>query len=257
MRAWLGLIAFLAISAGFLPPSAFSEGKVKQFQVPIGPTAIGKLSVYFPEGYEESSDPYPVLYLLHGDSGDDQTMLGGGYPDGSLKDADAGKVVDRLVREGNSKPLIVACPAMGRDEQLLDYFVPFVDSTFRTIPKRESRAVAGHSLGGSSALYISLSHPEAFAIAGGLSSFGLYTTLGEAKAQDLKANPVLYWLYSGRNDQYEVGPPNRRFVDFLREKGLSVIFIEDDGNHESRVATRLAQLIEYISKRLKWCHVSR
>jgi enterochelin esterase-like enzyme len=229
--------------------NASYAGSVKQYQVPAG-EAIRNISVYLPEGYDESGASYPVLYLLHGLYGDDRTFFGAS---GSLSNANVSFIVDRLVQEGKVSPLIVACPALGLDEDVLRYFVPFVDATLRTIPKRESRAIAGHSAGGYDALFIALAHPEAFSIAGGFSVWApSETTAGELiKTRDLKSNPILFWLYAGTQDD-GAAKQNSHFVDFLRANGLDTTYTEDDGNHANKVAERLSEFIEFLSKTLKW-----
>lgn len=248
-RLSLAFAALVLVSA-----NAFSADEVKHYQVPVSGGNTGKVSIYLPEGYGESAASYPVLYLLHGYQGDDQTFFGGGYPGGAMSDANVSVIVDRLVQEGKVRPLIVACPALGLDEDVLRYFVPFVDATLRTIPKRESRAIAGHSYGGYSAVYIALAHPETFGIAGSFSSYGLSeTTFSDLiKSPNLKSNSILFWLYVGTQDQYGATEPNRDFVKFLRANGFLTTYVEDDGDHYKRVAERLTEFIEFLSKALKW-----
>lgn len=249
-RPSLAFVALVLVSA-----NAFSAGEVKHYQVPVSAGNTGKVSIYLPEGYGESSVSYPVLYLLHGTGGDDLTFLGGGYSGigGAMSDANVSVIADRLLEQGKIKPLIVACPALGLDEDVLRYFVPFVDSTFRTIPKRESRAIAGHSTGGRSAIYVALLHPEAFSVAGGFSSTDLIAGLPYGvTTEDLRLNPVLFWLYAGTQDHFDTAQPNREFVSFLRDNGLTTTYVEDEGDHISEVPKRLGEFLEYLSKWLKW-----
>jgi enterochelin esterase-like enzyme len=46
---------------------------------------------------------------------------------------------------------------------LVDEIIPFVDARYRTIPRREARAVIGRSSGGFGALRLAIDRPEAFA----------------------------------------------------------------------------------------------
>jgi enterochelin esterase-like enzyme len=253
MKARAGLHFSLSVIASLLvSANAFCAGSVKQYQVLVG-EAKRNMSVYLPEGYGESGASYPVLYLLHGLAGDDRTFFGVGYKDGAMSDANVSVIVDRLVQEGKVRPLIVACPALGLDTDVIRYFVPFVDATLRTIPKRESRAIAGHCAGGYSALFLALADPEAFSVAGGFSVLApSETTAGELiKARDLKSNPVLFWLYAGTQD-YGAPRANRSFAKFLRANGLDTTYTEDDGNHNNKVGLRLIDFFEYLSGRLKW-----
>lgn len=54
--------------------------------------------VYTPAGYEDNSDKYPVLYLLHG---------GGGDEDQWTTLARASYIMDNLLASGKAKPMIV------------------------------------------------------------------------------------------------------------------------------------------------------
>jgi S-formylglutathione hydrolase FrmB len=122
--------------------------------------AIGKMTaatVILPEGFP---GPFPVLYLLHGLS-DDHT---------------AWVRRTRLERLVANLPLIVVMPDAGRsyytDAVALEHhayetlivrdLIGWVDATFRTISRREGRAISGLSMGGYGAMKIALKHPEMF-----------------------------------------------------------------------------------------------
>lgn len=225
----------------------YRAGEVRHIHAP----KVGALSVYLPDDYNNSTASYPVLYLLHGNAefgGDDLTFLGGGYH-GAMSDANVAVIVDKLSQQGKIKPLIVACP-----DNFSPYVVSFVDTTFRTISKRESRAIAGHSMGGGLSVYTALSQPELFSIVGGFSSslWMVRRPIDNITMQNLKSNLVLFWLYAGTNDQYNYAPSNRDFATFLRKNGVAVTYVEDDGNHLNRVAERLTEFMEYLSEHLKW-----
>jgi enterochelin esterase-like enzyme len=250
------------VTRGASNTSADSEVKHCQIQSRIpGDSAKRALSVYLPEDYRTSRASYPVLYLIHGDDGNNLTFLGGGYG-GLMSDANVSVIVDRLIQEGRIKPLIVACPEVGdvifSEEYLSRDIVSFVDGNFRTIRNRESRAIAGHSSGGDASLYVALAHPEVFSNAGGFSSSSdglevLSLRLGElVKAHNQKSPPIRFWLYAGTNDQNGVTGPNRDFVAALKENDFPTEYIEDDGDHISKVAQRLGEYIEFAARFLKW-----
>jgi S-formylglutathione hydrolase FrmB len=48
--------------------------------------------------------------------------------------------------------------------------VAYIDKTYRTIPRAESRAIAGQSMGGYSAIYIGMKNPEVFSTVYGMSA---------------------------------------------------------------------------------------
>jgi enterochelin esterase family protein len=260
MKIVAAISTIFSIVAFFLAsPNASCEGELKHFQIQSkipGNSRKTALSVYLPGDYNTSGAPYPVLYLIHGGSGNDLTFLGGGYR-GEMSDANASVIVDRLVQEGRIKPLIVVCPdvSSASEEYLSRDIVSYVDETFRTIPNRESRAIAGHSQGGFDSLNAILAHPEVFSIAGGFSSSGLESLrarLGKLlKDHNQKSNPIRFWLYAGTND-IGMTQQSRDFAKALKESGLPIEYTEDDGDHTSKVAQRLGECIEYFANFLKW-----
>mgnify|MGYP000733182214 CR=1 FL=1 len=50
------------------------------------------------------------------------------------------------------------------EEVLMQEVIPMIDEKFRTLPNRESRAIAGLSMGANQTMRIAMNHPEAFAI---------------------------------------------------------------------------------------------
>jgi S-formylglutathione hydrolase FrmB len=133
-----------------------------------------KYNVYLPNGYQKSQKRYPVLYLLHGHSGNETDWV---------KIGKADSIANKLMETKAVAEMIIVMPD-GRNDYYLntfdgkfkyeDYFikelVPFVDSTFRTKTDKASRALAGLSMGGYGAALYSLKHPEMFSVGVGLSS---------------------------------------------------------------------------------------
>jgi S-formylglutathione hydrolase FrmB len=132
--------------------------------------------VVLPAGYRSHPGRrYPVLYLLHGASGD--------YRDWTRADAGQGDA-ERLTA---GLPLIVVMPDGGRGGFYTDWFnngqggrprweswhigelMPFVDRRYRTRAKRAGRAIAGLSMGGFGALSYAARHPDRFSAALSLS----------------------------------------------------------------------------------------
>lgn len=125
--------------------------------------------VYLPPGYADSSRRYPTLYLLHGMNGSCESWASIGLA----------PAADRLIREGRIQPMLVVMPEGEKGywlnhadggprwgDYLLDEVVPLVDSTYRTLPARQSRAIGGNSMGGHGALQTALNHPDLFAVVG-------------------------------------------------------------------------------------------
>jgi putative tributyrin esterase len=113
--------------------------------------------VVFPE-HETRTGPNPVLYLLHG--------LGADYSD-MLRETSIERYVADL-------PLIVVMPDGGRgwyvdavegqayDTAITHDLLGLIDRTFPTDPRREARALAGMSMGGTGAVGLALRHPDLF-----------------------------------------------------------------------------------------------
>lgn len=123
--------------------------------------------VYTPAEYDRKPRArYPVLYLQHGAGEDERGWTNQGH---------ANFILDRLIAEGKSKPMIVvmdqgyatapegakAAPNVF-EQVLLNDLIPTIDAEYRTRPDAEHRALAGLSMGGGQALQIGLTHPTAF-----------------------------------------------------------------------------------------------
>jgi enterochelin esterase-like enzyme len=142
--------------------------------------ASRRMMVYTPPGYETSSQKYPVLYLLHGGGGDEDAWLTMGR---------ANIIMDNLIAAGKAKPMIVVMEkgyatragaaagpgGPGRfdfspfEDVVLKDLIPMIDSTYRTIPHRDHRAIAGLSMGAGQAMRIGLSHLDTFSVVGAFS----------------------------------------------------------------------------------------
>ena len=121
--------------------------------------------ILLPDGYADDPDRrYPVLYLLHG---------GFGHVADWTEQGDAEKITAGL-------PLIVVMPEDGNGGWYTDWYnggrggpprwetfdidqlIPWVDSTYRTVPNRGGRAVAGLSTGGFGTMSLAAQHPDVF-----------------------------------------------------------------------------------------------
>ncbi|MBQ3882801.1 MAG: endo-1,4-beta-xylanase [Bacteroidales bacterium] len=137
--------------------------------------------VYTPPQYEKSKKKYPVLYLQHGWGENEYAWSNQGK---------ANLIMDNMIADGKIEPFIIVMTyGMTNDVRigglggfnyhdfehvLCDELVPYVDSHFRTIAKKESRAMAGLSMGGMETHTITLERPEMFGYYGLLSG-GIYT----------------------------------------------------------------------------------
>ncbi len=127
-----------------------------------------KTVVISPDGYGQM-DSVPVLYLLHGYSGD--------YADWVKKSPGVKLLADRF-------NVLIVCPDGGFDSWYFDSpkdmsiryesyiskeLVDFVDHHYATIKSRKGRAITGLSMGGHGALYLAFKHQDVFGAAGSMS----------------------------------------------------------------------------------------
>lgn len=155
------------------PLVAFSQAKVDTISV-YSPSMKKNLkaAITFPSSYSKGDQRLPVLYLLHGGSG--------AFNDWHQKVTEKG-LVNKMAEEYN---LIIVTPGVGPasyyyDSPLMDSvnyetyitaeLIPHIDKTYRTLAKKESRAISGLSMGGHGAIILSAKHPELFVTAGSMS----------------------------------------------------------------------------------------
>ena len=204
-----------------------------------------RLHVYTPPGYDPTaSKRYPVLYLLHGNSGHDAQWT---------DIVRANVVADNVIADGKSLPMLIVMPdghpfrpdpTQRTDEKLkeqlfdgdlLREIVPLVERTYRVVPDREHRAIAGLSMGGGQSLGAGFRHNDHFAwIAGFSASLGSMFELVPAKgaaAAAFNERTRLLWIGTGKED-YDVGVKrNRDFVERLKEAGVRHVSVETEGMH--------------------------
>lgn len=207
--------------------------------------------VYTPPGYDTNfTQRYPVFILRHG-GGEDET--------GWVEQGRANFILDNLFATGKAKPMIVVMdwgqaptpyqpvhipstpPPPEITEVTIQELIPMVDDTFRTIPDREHRAMAGLSMGSVQTLYIGLNNLEYFAYLGIFSrrpmsgdEFNLQTSFGgvftDAEAFNRKVK--LFWWGAGTAEE---GIYNATKADLamLAETGIKSVFVEFPGTaHE-------------------------
>lgn len=178
-------VAFVAAMAGLLLArtrgSASPHGTVERIKV-HGKSLEGNLegdspdryvSVYLPPSYRSHRrERYPVIYVLHGYTDNDDNWFGAKHPF-----VNAPEAIDKAIA-GGSREMIVVMPNaytvyMGsmysNSETTGDWeafvtqdLVSYVDSHYRTIPERASRGLAGHSMGGYGTIRIGMKYPEVF-----------------------------------------------------------------------------------------------
>lgn len=219
--------------------------------------------VYTPAGYDPAAKKhYPVLYLLHGFSDDASGWTAVGR---------AHVILDNVIAQGKAKPMIVVMPlgygapeivsrAAGslRDpnlreknmsrfrDALFTEVIPEVEKAYRVSKDRNSRAIAGLSMGGAESLYTGLNAVDRFAWIGAFSSGGLGADFDATFPKlDAKANQQLrlLWIACGTDDR--LIEANRKFREWLKSKDVKHTTIETPGAHTWMVWRR--NLAEFTS----------
>src|SRR5262245_22941433 len=237
-------------------------------------TALGgirRAHVYTPPGYETSRDRYPVFYLLHGAGDVDDSWASVGR---------AGFILDNLIAAGKAVPMIVVMPAghvngagaalggsvpaaavqgmpgigNGPDPFANDFLtdlLPYIEKNYRVLTDRQSRAIAGLSMGGNQTLNIAIPNLQKFAYVGVFSSgiidggrrgtpapadtappVGVAWEKQNAAALDNAAGKRglrLFWFSTGKEDFLLA--TTRGTVDLFKRHGFNPVFIESEGAH--------------------------
>lgn len=125
-----------------------------------------RFKIYLPPCYAERMEKgYPVLYLFHGQTYDENQWVRIGVP----------PITDRLIASGEISPFIIVMPYDPYWKQPNEYkfadavtenLIPYIDSTYRTLADRYHRTVGGLSRGGGWALHLGLTRSDLFGAIG-------------------------------------------------------------------------------------------
>lgn len=220
---------------------------------------VMKYRVWLPAGYFGGTRTYPVLYLLHGWSGDETNW----------------STLTKLTKYAENLPVVIVMPDgqnswyvdSGSDEKekfeafLMQDLIENVEQSWRTVPGREGRAIAGLSMGGYGAVKEALKHPEMFQVAASMSGAfnagsaelekerkDLRPSLAEAfgaehshtreqnnlyalaQKADVKITPYLY-VDCGNQDESFL-EPNRKLAAILSQRKFAYEYHEFPGVHD-------------------------
>tara|TARA_B100000809_G_scaffold178343_1_gene175934 strand:- start:918 stop:1943 length:1026 start_codon:yes stop_codon:yes gene_type:complete len=140
----------------------------------LGDPTDRSVAVYLPEGYDQTTDDYPLMVDIVGFTGS-----GFGHVGWKAFQENVPQQVDRLIASGAMGPVIVAFPdcfttlggnqyinsaAMGNWEDFLcDEMVPVLENRFRIRQGRDHRAIFGKSSGGYGSLVHGLRRADTWA----------------------------------------------------------------------------------------------
>jgi endo-1,4-beta-xylanase len=238
MRAIWMLLAVAVSHAQWVDPDRTEPAGTKYRTFP-SETLRGEVSylVYLPPDYEtNASKRYPAVYWLHG--------LGGNQRSG----APFVSGLDAAIRAGQA-PAMIAVLVNGLPDSryvdshdgqrpvekiILRELVPHVDKTYRTIARRETRAIEGYSMGGFGAARLGFGHPELFGavsiMAGALLDTDMVTSRAELFTKNFGGSKAYFherspWVLVERNAPAIKGRTRIRIgvgeLDALYERNLT------------------------------------
>ena len=168
-----------------------------------------QVTIYLPPSYDtEPERLYPVVYLLHGYTGNHYLWTGGSYTSGNILYS-----MKSWLARGEAEEMILVMPnsynrlqgsmyvnsaATGKwADYISKDLVKYMDSNYRTLPQRESRGVIGHSMGGYGGMILGLDYPDVFGCMGsmaGVLDFTQYPArISSAYAQGAKLKDLSHF----------------------------------------------------------------
>ena len=232
------------------PPEGFDKSREsiehsKLEMVEYDSKSVGnkrKALVYTPPGYS-ADKTYPVIYLLHGIGGDENEWRRGGHPE---------IILDNLLADKKAEPMIIVmpngraqaddrpgpnamqtAPAFGKfDQDLLGSLIPFIESKYSAKKDRESRALAGLSMGGGQSLNFGLANLDTFAWVGGFSSAPNTKPAAELVPDPEKAKKQLKLLWISCGNKDGLIRISQGVHAYLKEKEVPHIWHVDEHAHD-------------------------
>ena len=220
-----------------------------------------KYCIYLPQGYEEGSEHYPVLYLLHGLT-DNHTAW---RDKGNVKD-----IATEIFNSGNSKEMIIVMPDAGTthdgyfncegwryEDFFFTEFIPHIENIYRIKADRKHRAIAGLSMGGGGTIGYALRHSDMFSSAYAMSAlagmienswishdadtrrrlfiqsvvdYNNITVLENAEKDELDGMASIRWFIDVGDDDFLL-ENNMDFIKAMRKQRIRHQFRVRDGGH--------------------------
>lgn len=215
------LIISVSVAGIYLYSIGFwNKGSINRFQFKsqalvnnlMGEDPNRHVTIYLPFGYKESDKKYPVIYFLHGFGSDDEA---------SAK-TDICQLFDKAIQRNLIAPCILVFPnsytkfkgsfytnsdTAGRwADYIAKDLVEYIDKNYKTIPNKNSRGIAGHSMGGNGALKLAMLYPDVFSSVYALSPSILYWA--EELSTEHEAFKIIYnakTLEEVQNQHYPIG----------------------------------------------------
>lgn len=241
------------------------------------------VSVYTPKTYD-NVNPLPILYFLHGRSGNENIMV----------ELNINSKADEMIKNGSIKPMIIVCPRIENsrginsssvcrevlspgnsgiiinkglyEDYLIKEVIPFIESQFNIIRDKQYRYIGGISAGGYAALHNAFRHQEMFGKVGGhmpaielnleeedkpyfkdMSIWEKYDPITIAKNIDISKDIKVY-LDAGDQDEGHFYDGCAILQSILEEKGLQSQNHIYAGHHNKEyIISNLEKYLEFYS----------
>jgi enterochelin esterase-like enzyme len=234
------------------PREAIERGKLERVDYESKTVGVKRwMQVYTPPGYSKDTQ-YPVLYLLHGIGGNErEEWARGGVPHVLLDNLIADKKIEPMIvvlPNGNAttnRPATGADGSGGRrgfgdlsgwgkpfENELIKDIIPFIESHYSVKADRESRALAGLSMGGGQSLNIGLANLDTFAWIGGFSSAPNTNPPEQLVPDTEKATKQLKLLYISCGNKDGLIRISQGVHAYLKEKSVPHIWHVDEHGHD-------------------------
>lgn len=197
---------------------------------------------YLPPCYDQHpSVSYPVLYLIHGQGGDETNWFNLGS---------AAEIANRMIRAGEIPPLIVVAPFIDFSRathytDFVDVLIPHIDTNLRTLAERPHRAVGGASAGADLAACLAFLYPELFESGGGFGGglcFGKQELIDALPAEE---RPRAFLDAGERNAADAHGA--RQWAQVLEQNSIHYLLNIGPGDHS------YAYWSTNLEMYLRWC----
>ena len=231
-------------------------------------------NVVLPPNYSPSKQ-YPVMYVLHGIGGDENSMVSG---------MGVQELLAGLISAGKAEEMIIVLPSQytskngngggfGINQEtceaydnflydISDSLIPYIEANYPVKTGRENRAITGFSMGGREAIYIGLMRPDLFGYVGGAcpapgitpGSDMFMTHPGcmqesEMKFRNVGPEPAVFMITGGTNDSV-VGTFPKQYSDILTRNGVEHVYqsIPGGGHGAESVKPHLYTFMRYAFK---------
>lgn len=266
---WVSAVEVPEAGVDFYQPKDVQHGQVREIWYHSRVTGTWRHAlVYLPPDYDTAKTRYPVLYLQHG-GGEDES--------GWVRQGKANFIIDNLIASGSTKPMIIVMAngyasrtgyvvpdLTGKpfgspeflnvmqermsafEDEMTQVLIPFIDKTFRTLPDRDHRAMAGLSMGGMQTFKVTFDHLDLFSYIGGFSGAVNVFALGNNKLDTKTAfngamadhaafakRVHLLWIGVGTNEPERMKSGLENLHASLDEGKIQHVFYESPGtDHE-------------------------